>query len=403
MRSSRRRPFAARFGISSRSSRGAAPTPGRSLSGRTTTPPGRTRRTPLRRRPSCSKRPRFSRRSGRAGGSPSGASCSPSGTTERPVSLGSEAFVEQALRDRTPLPMAYVDVGPAAQGKEILARATPGLRDVIGAVLGAVPDSTSEKPVAGGKVAFSLPGFAGDAGTVHGPDDDPRRAAGLRRPAPSRPRSRSLRGDARDGPGPPVSLHGDRGRLPGDASEPRGAGDFVERLGLFAQEPPGRAGRLRGGGAPLGRGGTAAPTPLASEGAGGEPASRAGDGRLRAFGGRIGEPFRPRVAARRTGARERVPRGTSRQPRPGPSRPGFRRDPRRGLGADARSRAGAGAPPRRRLDRLRSGPAGASSAARHGREGGRLAPGARSRGVPRRRRGGMVGPSPVGSPRPAPS
>ena len=77
--------------------------------------------------------------------------------------LGSDAFVEQALRDRTPLPMAYVDVGSAAQGKEILTRATPGLRGVLGEVLRAVPDPTAGKPLAGGKVAFPLPGFAGDA------------------------------------------------------------------------------------------------------------------------------------------------------------------------------------------------------------------------------------------------
>lgn len=77
--------------------------------------------------------------------------------------LGSEAFVQQAVRDGTPLPMAYVDVGSVAEGKEILARATPGLRGVIGAVLGAVPGSTAEKPAAARKVAFSLPGFAGDA------------------------------------------------------------------------------------------------------------------------------------------------------------------------------------------------------------------------------------------------
>ncbi len=77
---------------------------------------------------------------------------------------GSEAFVEQALRDRTPLPMAYVDVGPATEGKKILPRTTPSLRNVIGAVLGAVPGSMADKPVAGGKVAFSLPRFGGDAG-----------------------------------------------------------------------------------------------------------------------------------------------------------------------------------------------------------------------------------------------
>ncbi len=77
--------------------------------------------------------------------------------------LGSEAFVEQALRDRTSLPMAYVDVAFAAKGTEILARATPGLRAVLEEVLRAVPGSTAGTPPASGKSAFPLPGFTGDA------------------------------------------------------------------------------------------------------------------------------------------------------------------------------------------------------------------------------------------------
>ncbi len=76
---------------------------------------------------------------------------------------GSEAFVEQALRDRTPLPIAYVDVDSAVKGKEILAKATPGLRGVLGEALRAVSDPTAQQPLEEGEVAFPLPGFAGTA------------------------------------------------------------------------------------------------------------------------------------------------------------------------------------------------------------------------------------------------
>ncbi|MFI5181247.1 MAG: M28 family peptidase, partial [Thermoanaerobaculia bacterium] len=77
--------------------------------------------------------------------------------------LGSDAYVEQALRDRTSLSMAYVDVGSAAKGTEILARATPGLRGVLEEVLRAVPGSRAGTPSASGKNAFPLPRLTGDA------------------------------------------------------------------------------------------------------------------------------------------------------------------------------------------------------------------------------------------------
>jgi hypothetical protein len=76
---------------------------------------------------------------------------------------GSTAWVEQALRDRNALPVAYVDVGPAADGRGFLGRMTPGLRGVLDEVLRAVPDPESGKPLAEGKRTFPLPDFTGDA------------------------------------------------------------------------------------------------------------------------------------------------------------------------------------------------------------------------------------------------
>jgi hypothetical protein len=77
--------------------------------------------------------------------------------------LGSSAYVEQGLRDRIALPMAYVDVGTAARGKTFLGRATPGLRGVLEKVLRADNDPETGKPLSNGEGTFPLPDFTGDA------------------------------------------------------------------------------------------------------------------------------------------------------------------------------------------------------------------------------------------------